>query len=592
MDIIEQKEIYRTIIAIQKQSQGKSGSQAKCHSIADSSHSTPVAASPPSPASHTNSRETSLPGEETTLVSLPPSRSKVFMNMSLLYVPYVPSPSVLQEPETNQTQKNSSSRSVESISETRHGGMDTKPSQSYLGSGNTPQIKATVDDHCVQSRWLDLFVLKPFITDDPTRGLGAISLTFRMSKIPMQQVDIRKQLSTSNKEDLQSVLDEYLDLFDHERAVISHMIDDIGSHASLMHLNRTHVDMSYREILFKGLPELQFILESLVEEKQDRGSKGDTFVWKSSGELARRSQRHPHPSKDRSRDRSIAHRLRGRSHERYRRPSYYQGHESRSPSPKWNIETQRKLQRLAMLERKEAENSTVERAKLVAEASKAAEKQREMDRFLQNEEFAATEEVIEIEQRRLEELKYPAQRTEEVKDPIIVNDAISQRLVFPFHLCKSWQGVSDLINEAFLHVEAVEPHVREGHYDLMSSNGEIILPTVWETVIEPGAEISMHMWPLPESMPSAVVEENITVAPPSIPNPMFSIVSWWGTKALRLAKGTSDTYHESPIQHISDASDSSDESEDVDDDAMDDVEAETAVKELLAKYTTLGVDVG
>ncbi|KAL8798044.1 MAG: hypothetical protein Q9200_007830, partial [Gallowayella weberi] len=54
---------------------------------------------------------------------------------------------------------------------------------------------------------------------------------------------------------------------------------------------------------------------------------------------------------------------------------------------------------------------------------------------------------------------------------------------------------------AFLHVEVIGPHVAEGHYDLVGPNGEIILPQVWETVIEPDWTISMHMWPIPEPPP-------------------------------------------------------------------------------------------
>ena len=60
------------------------------------------------------------------------------------------------------------------------------------------------------------------------------------------------------------------------------------------------------------------------------------------------------------------------------------------------------------------------------------------------------------------------------------------------------QGMQELIHQAFLHVEGLGPHVMEGHYDLIGPNGEIILPKVWETTIEPDTNISMHMWPMPE----------------------------------------------------------------------------------------------
>src|ERR1044071_6015690 len=61
--------------------------------------------------------------------------------------------------------------------------------------------------------------------------------------------------------------------------------------------------------------------------------------------------------------------------------------------------------------------------------------------------------------------------------------------------------MEELIKQAFLHVEVIGPHVAEGHYDLIGPNGEIILPQVWETMIEPDWSITMHMWPMPEPKP-------------------------------------------------------------------------------------------
>lgn len=58
--------------------------------------------------------------------------------------------------------------------------------------------------------------------------------------------------------------------------------------------------------------------------------------------------------------------------------------------------------------------------------------------------------------------------------------------------------MEELIRQAFIHVETIGPHVQDGHYDLLGPNGEIILPQVWETVVEPDWTITMHMWPMPE----------------------------------------------------------------------------------------------
>jgi len=85
-----------------------------------------------------------------------------------------------------------------------------------------------------------------------------------------------------------------------------------------------------------------------------------------------------------------------------------------------------------------------------------------------------------------------------------------------------------LIKEAFLHVENYGPHVAEGMYDLLGPHGEIVMKSVWETVVEPGWEISMHMWPLPEPpeidplveglADIVIVDEGVPPPPPPLPS--------------------------------------------------------------------------
>ena len=58
--------------------------------------------------------------------------------------------------------------------------------------------------------------------------------------------------------------------------------------------------------------------------------------------------------------------------------------------------------------------------------------------------------------------------------------------------------MEELIRQAFLHVDVLGQHVADGHYDLIGPNGDIILPQVWETVVEPDWVVTMHMWPIPE----------------------------------------------------------------------------------------------
>lgn len=83
--------------------------------------------------------------------------------------------------------------------------------------------------------------------------------------------------------------------------------------------------------------------------------------------------------------------------------------------------------------------------------------------------------------------------------PVLFKDAVGRKFSFPWHLCKTWKGMESLIKQAFLHIDVIGAHVKEGHYDLVGPDGEFILPWVWETVVKPGMRISMHMWPVPET---------------------------------------------------------------------------------------------
>ena len=81
--------------------------------------------------------------------------------------------------------------------------------------------------------------------------------------------------------------------------------------------------------------------------------------------------------------------------------------------------------------------------------------------------------------------------------------------------------MEELIRQAFLHVDVIGPHVAEGHYDLVGPHGEIILPQVWETMIEPDWVITMHMWPIPDPPPKAEepAPEPVPEVPPPPPTP-------------------------------------------------------------------------
>ena len=95
--------------------------------------------------------------------------------------------------------------------------------------------------------------------------------------------------------------------------------------------------------------------------------------------------------------------------------------------------------------------------------------------------------------------------------------------------------MEDLIRQAFLHVDIIGPHVAEGHYDLVGPNGEIILPQVWETMVEPEWTITMHMWPMPEP-PKPTEPPVIDVPPPPPP----------GTKSGKSSKSSASVLPPQP----------------------------------------------
>ncbi|KAK4899643.1 hypothetical protein LTR27_002909 [Elasticomyces elasticus] len=84
--------------------------------------------------------------------------------------------------------------------------------------------------------------------------------------------------------------------------------------------------------------------------------------------------------------------------------------------------------------------------------------------------------------------------------PILFNDGVGRKFRFPWKKSKTWEGMELLIKQAFMPVarDFLSEHVHKGHYDLIGSDGQIILPRVWNTMIRPGEEVTMHMWPMPE----------------------------------------------------------------------------------------------
>lgn len=56
-----------------------------------------------------------------------------------------------------------------------------------------------------------------------------------------------------------------------------------------------------------------------------------------------------------------------------------------------------------------------------------------------------------------------------------------------------------LINQAFGHIVDLAEHVRNGNYDLLGPDDEIIMPQYWDATVEPDIHITMKLWPLPDN---------------------------------------------------------------------------------------------
>ncbi|KAB8337064.1 hypothetical protein FH972_021368 [Carpinus fangiana] len=87
---------------------------------------------------------------------------------------------------------------------------------------------------------------------------------------------------------------------------------------------------------------------------------------------------------------------------------------------------------------------------------------------------------------------------EPLEEHIRFKDAVGRKFRFPWAQCRTWQGMETLITQAFIHVDVLGKEVKDGHYDLLGPGGDIILPEVWNAVVQPGWSITMHMWPFSE----------------------------------------------------------------------------------------------
>lgn len=157
---------------------------------------------------------------------------------------------------------------------------------------------------------------------------------------------------------------------------------------------------------------------------------------------------------------------------------------------KEELEWRKRLEEEARLKAEIEAHRKLEEEKKKAEEARVAEEERKKA------EKALKDKIVEETKAKIEE-----QAKKNEKPPIKFKDALGRKYSFPFHLCHTWQGMEELIKQAFVQVEFIGQHVQEGHYDLIGPNGEIILPAIWEKVVQPDWSITMQIWPMDKMPP-------------------------------------------------------------------------------------------
>ncbi|KAL9070380.1 MAG: hypothetical protein Q9161_004939 [Pseudevernia consocians] len=103
---------------------------------------------------------------------------------------------------------------------------------------------------------LQLFLLKPMVTDFSDK----IELHWSMQDANMQQSAIHEHMAKDQKDTLPSVLEMLQQLHAYEQSRVDFETSK-GSGGSVLFLKRTQTDIQCRDMLFKAVPGLQFVVE-------------------------------------------------------------------------------------------------------------------------------------------------------------------------------------------------------------------------------------------------------------------------------------------------------------------------------------------
>ncbi|KAF2157517.1 hypothetical protein K461DRAFT_264409 [Myriangium duriaei CBS 260.36] len=134
--------------------------------------------------------------------------------------------------------------------------------------------------------------------------------------------------------------------------------------------------------------------------------------------------------------------------------------------------------------KEKSEKAADEKAKKVKEETekKAAEEKKKFDE-------------MEKKKKELEEeVKKVKGDPDEKKPPIRMKDAVlDRRFDFPWKMGKNWNSTMKLLEQAFEAFPDLHARILENRFELAGPDKQIILPSVWETTVQPGWEVSILM---------------------------------------------------------------------------------------------------
>ncbi|PNS17872.1 Midasin [Sphaceloma murrayae] len=159
---------------------------------------------------------------------------------------------------------------------------------------------------------------------------------------------------------------------------------------------------------------------------------------------------------------------------------------------------------------KEQQEADKRRADEISAAEKAAKEQVEADMKEkakktqeENDKKAAEEKkkMDELEKKKKdleEEIKKSKGDPDAKKPPVRLKDSVLERKFdFPWTLAKKWNETLKLLEQAYESVPDLHRRILESRFELVGPDRQIILPSVWETTIQPGWEITLLMPPEP-----------------------------------------------------------------------------------------------